>query len=465
MLRRRGAYVLGGIGVLIMVASYPLVSRRVGRPRPASASLKTLSGAPLRGFFEDLPKTPRYDLKRVRLADESHRVGASCPGAQVSLWNRVARWFEPTTVHADLNCDVTNCAGSYQTSAQADCSCVFYNTTTSDFDPQFEFSGSQNTGSNTCKTYGCGDVCVTQTCTVYQPCQQNGGSCVQDSDCCAEDCTNGTCCYGSGSSCSTNSDCCNGNCSGNTCCNATGGSCSTNSDCCNGNCTNGSCTSGGPQCQPDGGQCTQDSDCCNSDCNAGTCQPCINSCDARPINPIIVDLDGSGYRLTNAASGVSFDATGSGTRIQMSWTAANWNGGFLALDRNGNGRIDNGTELIGGFSPQPSKPGQKLNGILALAVFDQPENGGNKDGTIDSKDSIYSKLVVWVDRNHNGVSDPGELLTLEQAGIQSISLNYSQSAWTDIFGNRFQNRSQITRTGAQGKLPQWIYDARLQEGQ
>jgi hypothetical protein len=443
MLRRRGAYVLGGIGALIIVASYPLVSRRVGRPRPASASLKTLSGAPLRGFFEDLPKTPRYDLKRVRLADESHRVGASCPGAQVSLWNRVARWFEPTPVYADLNCSVANCTGSYQISAQADCSCVFYNTTTTDLDPQFEFTGSQNTGGNTCKTVGCGDVCSTQTCTVYQPlCEQNGGSCSQDSDCCQQDCESGTCCLTNGNSCQSNSDCCNGNCS------------------------NGSCqASGGGGCAQDGGQCTQNSDCCNSDCNAGTCQPCINSCDARPINPIIVDLDGNGYRLTNAASGVSFDATGSGTRIRMSWTAANWNGGFLALDRNGNGRIDNGTELIGGFSPQASKPGQNANGILALAVFDQPENGGNKDGKIDSKDSIYSKLVVWVDRNHNGVSDPGELLTLEQAGIQSISLNHSQSAWTDIFGNRFQNRSQITRTGAQGGLPQWIYDAQLQQGQ
>jgi len=441
MLRRRGAYTVCGIGVLIMLAAYPFVSGRVVRPRPASASLKTLSGAPLQGFFADLPKTPRYDLKRVRLAEESHRVGASCPGAQVSLWNRVARRFELMPVHADLNCDVTNCAGSYQISAQADCSCVYYNTTTSDFDPQFEYTGSQNTGSNTCKTNGCGDVCVTQTCTVQTQCQPQSGSCFQDSDCCEEDCQSGKCCFN------------------------TGGSCVTDADCCNGNCVSGSCQGSGGGCQPDGGYCSFSSDCCNNDCNAGTCGPCFNGCgDAAPIlNPIVVDLDADGYRLTNAANGVSFDATGKGTKAQVSWTAANWNGGFLALDRNGNGRIDNGTELFSNLTPQPSKPGQKPNGLLALAVFDQAANGGNNDGKIDKKDAIYSKLVVWVDRNHNGVSDPGELLTLEQAGIQSISLNDSVKAWTDIYGNGFNNRSQITRIGSRGPLEQWIYDAQLQE--
>jgi len=91
-------------------------------------------------------------------------------------------------------------------------------------------------------------------------------------------------------------------------------------------------------------------------------------------------------------------------------------------------------------------------GFRALALYDDPANGGNHDGVIDQKDSIFSSLRVWVDKNHNGITDPGELLTMQQAGIQSISIHYNDSHWTDAYGNSSataaRSTSQAVRTKA-----------------
>jgi len=182
----------------------------------------------------------------------------------------------------------------------------------------------------------------------------------------------------------------------------------------------------------------------------------------RSLDPITIDLSGQGYDLTSAQNGVKFDFFATGKLVQMSWTAKGWNGGFLALDRNGNGKIDNGTELFGNVTSQPSPPaGKQRNGFVALAVFDQPANGGNGDGVIDQHDSIYSKLVVWVDTNHNGISEPGELIPLKQAGIQSISLKYDKSPWTDVYGNKFRYRASMVRSAPIIPAQQWIYDVIL----
>jgi hypothetical protein len=165
------------------------------------------------------------------------------------------------------------------------------------------------------------------------------------------------------------------------------------------------------------------------------------NCFCEPVSPIIIDVDGRGFFLTNAANGVQFDMTGTGRLMQIAWTAPGSTNAFLAMDRNGDGIISDGTELFGNFTSQP--PSENPNGFLALAVFDAPENGGNGDGIIDSRDKVFGSLRLWTDINHDGICQPNELRTLPVMGVNSIALSYRILMKHDQYGNLFRYAAKV----------------------
>lgn len=118
-------------------------------------------------------------------------------------------------------------------------------------------------------------------------------------------------------------------------------------------------------------------------------------------DPLILDLDGNGFDTTNAHEGRLFDMDGDGEPEQVSWVRGN--DALLALDRNGNGTIDDGTELFGDQNGA-------ADGFAELARFD-----ANGDGVIDADDPVYQALML-VDAN-------GEARNMAEAGIANLRLD------------------------------------------
>ena len=169
----------------------------------------------------------------------------------------------------------------------------------------------------------------------------------------------------------------------------------------------------------------------------------------RAAEPIVIDFAGTGLSLTDVSnSSVKVDAEHTGVPQQIGWVAPA--AGILGYDLNGDGKVDPTSEI----SFAVDKPGAKTS-IQGLAAFDT-----NADGVIDSQDTSYSKFLIWRDANGNGVSDPGETETLQQAGIASISLKASNTVPSNGDVTTNQVLGQITVKMADGTT-RTAYDTAL----
>ena len=147
-------------------------------------------------------------------------------------------------------------------------------------------------------------------------------------------------------------------------------------------------------------------------------------------DPITLDLNNDGITLTTYRNGAWFDITGDGKKVATAFVTGG--DAFLAIDRNGNGIIDNGKELFG------DQNGAQ-NGFEELRKLDS-----NGDGRINAQDNDFALLRLWKD-NGNGITEPGELVTLAQQGITEIDLGYRNVQQAASGGNRIAQIAAFLR--------------------
>ena len=136
-------------------------------------------------------------------------------------------------------------------------------------------------------------------------------------------------------------------------------------------------------------------------------------------SPIAFDLGGDGIQTISVNQGVQFDLLNTGYTVTTGWLSGD--DAFLATDDNGNGIIDDRSELFGGGVGE---------GFAELATFDS-----NNDGVVNAEDDRFGELLIWQDFNEDGITDEGELITLESSAIASISTGYTDVFSLDSQGN------------------------------
>ncbi|MDE7432320.1 MAG: DUF2974 domain-containing protein, partial [Lachnospiraceae bacterium] len=172
-------------------------------------------------------------------------------------------------------------------------------------------------------------------------------------------------------------------------------------------------------------------------------------------DPLVVDLDGDGFELTTIKDGVYFDNNNAGLSEKTQWVSGD--DGLLAIDLNGDGFINDGSELFGTSTVLPDGSLAKT-GFEALAQYDL-----NGDGVIDEKDAVYGRLRIWQDKNGNGISEEGELRFIKDMGIRSISLQAKEEEGVNTANLSYADGT--IRKAGEFSFDAWLSDTREKEEQ
>jgi hypothetical protein len=181
----------------------------------------------------------------------------------------------------------------------------------------------------------------------------------------------------------------------------------------------------------------------NQTCYQGPPPPPVEDiCDGptgwgNPCSPVIINLADGPWRLSGIDEPVYFDIDGDGRANRITWTGHGEPLAFLALDRNGNGAIDNGAELFGTATPLASG-GVAPNGFDALMELDT-----NGDGVVDSSDPAWGRLILWRDTDHDGVSGSFEMSAIASSEVAGLGTRYHATGRIDRNGNTFRYMSLL----------------------
>jgi hypothetical protein len=195
--------------------------------------------------------------------------------------------------------------------------------------------------------------------------------------------------------------------------------------------------------------------------NGGTWNSQFGYCEIQNC-PVIVDVGNDGYRLTSARKGVEFDLDADGETESVSWTHPNGDEAFLVFDRNGNGKVDDGSELFGDSTPMYAAYAEPraANGFEALLALERSDFGGGvPDGIIDAQDAVFKDLYLWHDANHDGKSQQRELTRVIDTNIVGFGTAAKEKKRVDEHGNEFRLKGVLYVKNRSGKVkPQDVWD-------
>ncbi len=181
----------------------------------------------------------------------------------------------------------------------------------------------------------------------------------------------------------------------------------------------------------------------------------------RPARFLVLDLEGDGIYLSDVYYPVRFDVDGDGTAETMTWTASGSSDGFLWLDANGNGVVDDGMELLLTDPRVEAGVPPGATTFDRLVALDSAEGG--PDGALWPTEPLWRRLGVWVDRDQNARSAPEELSSLDDWAVKKLDLRYWTLDTVDGTLNRVVAESTFDRSSTDSAGETVVHTRRILE--